>query len=114
MTQLANQIASSRPPVKSYTRLRSITSISILEAAQGQGSSYNGLAALFGEPKDQLAFSIFSLLPWLCLHYTHTAFTPLAQSCILVSHVEMATPDLGLLKLPLGVSFSSYQTNVIE
>lgn len=65
--------------------MHNITSISILEETQGQGSSFNGLAALFGHPKDQLAFSIFSLLPWLCLHYKHTPFTPTAQACITVS-----------------------------
>ena len=56
-----------------------------MEETQGHGGSYHGLAALFGDPKDQLAFSIFSLLPWLCLHYKHTSFTPVAQACILVS-----------------------------
>ena len=82
MTQLANQIARSRPSVQGRPRPRFITSLSILEEAQGQSSSFNGLAALFGNPTDQLAFSIFSLLPWLCLHYKHTPFTPVAQACL--------------------------------
>ena len=85
MTQLANQIASSRLPSRARIRSHYVTSISILEETQGQGSTFNGLAALFGDPKDQLAFSIFSLLPWLCLHYKHTPFTPTAQACITVS-----------------------------
>ena len=85
MTQLAEQIASSRPPFKSQARSQFVSSMSILEAMQGQGGTYKGLAALFGDPTDQLALSMFSLLPWLCLHFRHTPFTPLAQSCIQVS-----------------------------
>ncbi|DBA89055.1 TPA: hypothetical protein ACH3X2_000264 [Trebouxia sp. C0005] len=82
MTQLADQIASSRPPFRSPTQAQYLTSMSIVGETQGQGSTYKGLAALFGDPKDQLALSVFSLLPWLCLHFQHTPFTPVAQACI--------------------------------
>ncbi|KAL0053523.1 hypothetical protein WJX82_006983 [Trebouxia sp. C0006] len=82
MTQLADQIASSRPPFRSNKQPQYVTSMSIVGETQGQGGTYKGLAALFGDPKDQLALSIFSLLPWLCLHFQHTPFTPVAQACI--------------------------------
>lgn len=85
MSQLARQIGSSRLPGRSRRRSPHVTSTSILEETQGQGSIFHGLAALFGDPSDQLAFSIFSLLPWLCLHYKHTPFTLTAQACIAVS-----------------------------
>ena len=87
MTQLADQIACSRPPAKSQAATQRITSMSILQQTQGQSGTYNGLAALFGDPYDQLALSIFSLLPWLCLHFQHTPFTLIAQACIKVSKV---------------------------
>ena len=83
MTQLAEVIAETQPATRSAPP-RYITSNSILAAAQGQGGSYKGLAALFGDPKDQLAFIILSLLPWLCLNFRHTPYTPLAQACIKV------------------------------
>ncbi len=85
MTQLADQIASSRPPFRSNKQAQYVTSMSIVAETQGQGGTYKGLAALFGHPKDQLALSVFSLLPWLCLHFQHTPFTPIAQACIKVS-----------------------------
>ena len=84
MTQLADQIGRSRPPCRSHTSAQYVTSLGIVEETQGQGGTYNGLAALFGDPRDQLALSIFSLLPWLCLHFQHTSFTPIAQACIKV------------------------------
>ena len=64
--------------------------MSVVGETQGQGGTYKGLAALFGDPKDQLALSIFSLLPWLCLHFQHTPFTPVAQACIKVRCNESA------------------------
>ena len=89
MTQLAEQIASSRPPFSTQARSQYISSVSILEETQGQGGTYKGLAALFGDPIDQLALSIFSLLPWLCLHFQHTPFTPVAQACIKVGWLAL-------------------------
>lgn len=87
MTQLAEITAQTQPAIRSAPP-RYITSSSILASAQGQAGAYKGLAALFGDPRDQLAFSIFSLLPWLCLHFRHTAYTPLAQACIKVRHLQ--------------------------
>ena len=85
MIQLAEITAQTQPSTSSAVP-RFLTSSSIMAAAQRQGGSHKGLAALFGDPKDQLAFTILSLLPWLCLHFRHTAYTYLAQSCIKVSH----------------------------
>jgi len=90
MTQLADQIASSRPPFRSHKQAQYVTSMSVVGETQGQGGTYKGLAALFGDPKDQLALSVFSLLPWLCLHFQHTPFTPVAQACIKVRCSEPA------------------------
>ena len=84
MTQLADQVSRSRPPARSQTLTQHLTSMSILEQTQSQSATYHGFAALVGDPHDQLALSIFSLLPWLCLHYQHTRFTLIAQACIKV------------------------------
>lgn len=102
MTQLADQIACSRPPAKSQAARQRITSMSILQQTQGQSGTYNGLAALFGDPHDQLALSIFSLLPWLCLHFQHTPFTLIAQACI--KALRMACQRLRLVHVADGLA----------
>ncbi|KAL3146697.1 hypothetical protein ABBQ32_000921 [Trebouxia sp. C0010 RCD-2024] len=108
MSQLARQIGSSRLPARGRRHSPCVTSTSILEETLGQGSILNGLAALFGEPKDQLAFSIFSLLPWLCLHYNHTSFTPTAQACI--AALQLACERLRLTQVANGLAALNQHT----
>ncbi|KAK9839278.1 hypothetical protein WJX81_005497 [Elliptochloris bilobata] len=51
-------------------------------AAPGGGGAA-ALAEVLGDMHAQLALSLAALLPWLALHFRHSAHTPLAALCIL-------------------------------
>ena len=53
-------------------------------AAPGGAGAAAGLAEVLGDVHAQLALGLAALLPWLALHFRHSAHTPLAALCILV------------------------------
>ena len=87
-TQLAQHIARSQEHqqpsmVNGWVTLNSIC---YSGASDGQqDSSLSGTAVLAGHPSDQLAITIISLLPWLCLHFRHGEHMAAAAACLQVS-----------------------------
>ena len=83
MTQLAEQIANMRRPASA--REEAVTALTLMEGSPAPEGSGDAVAALLGDPRDQLAFTIFSVLPWLCVHFRHSSHTATAGACTRVS-----------------------------
>lgn len=83
MTQLAEQIANMRRPAGA--REEAVTALTLMEGSPAPEGSNDAVAALLGDPRDQLAFTIFSVLPWLCVHFRHSSHAATAGACTRVS-----------------------------
>eukprot|EP00891_Asterochloris_glomerata_P001080 jgi/Astpho2/1080/fgenesh1_pg.00017_%23_19_t len=79
MTQLAEQIANMRRPAGA--REEAVTALTLMEGSPAPEGSNDAVAALLGDPRDQLAFTIFSVLPWLCVHFRHSSHAATAGAC---------------------------------
>ena len=79
MTQLAEQIANMRRPVSA--REEAVTALTLMEGSPAPEGSGEAVAALLGDPRDQLAFTILSVLPWLCVHFRHSSHAATAGAC---------------------------------
>ena len=83
MTQLAEQIANMTRPAS--VREEAVTALTLMEGSSAPEGSGDAVAALLGDPRDQLAFTIFSVLPWLCVHFRHSSHAATAGACSRVS-----------------------------
>ncbi len=66
-----------------------------------------GLSAVLGDVRSQLALSLSSLLPWLCVHFRGSPHSSLAAVCIAVmlSLSFILTQTDSLDRLPIHVHF---------